>query len=104
MQTYIDKVSGETLYVKNINDDIYFYKDKAMTIQHRVDGPAVTWTEEDGFTVSFEGFYQNNKQHRLDGPAYIFGRSIKKIKSYYVDEVKIDLKLLRKELEHLQSK
>jgi len=41
----------------------FYYKDKAMTILHRLDGPAVEW-----FTGS-KSWYINNKRHREDGPA-----------------------------------
>jgi len=51
MKTYKDKVSGETLYV--VPDQgpwsdqgiTRYYKDKAMTIRHRRDGPAVEYAD-----------------------------------------------------------
>jgi len=41
----------------------YYYKDKAMTIYHRLDGPAVEYA--DGTKV----WWVDGKRHRLDGPA-----------------------------------
>ena len=84
MKEYIDKVSGKTLYVqrleyhKNIgNNSIRFFKDKEMKIIHREDGPAIEYNN--GTKV----YYQNNKYHRLDGPAVKgFG-----IEAWYVDGI-----------------
>ena len=41
----------------------YYYKDKAKTILHRLDGPAVITTE------GVKAWWTNGKLHRLDGPA-----------------------------------
>ena len=41
----------------------YYYKDKAMVINHRLDGPAVEGA--DGYKV----WRVDGKRHRLDGPA-----------------------------------
>jgi len=41
----------------------YYYKDKAMTIFHREDGPAVE------FANGSKSWYINDKRHREDGPA-----------------------------------
>jgi len=41
----------------------YYYKDKAKTILHRLDGPAVEHASGD------RSWYVNGKLHRLDGPA-----------------------------------
>jgi len=41
----------------------FYYKDKAMKIRHRLDGPAVEWSD------GSKAWYVNNKRHRLDGPA-----------------------------------
>ena len=64
MVRYTDTISGEELYV---HDDKYgnkfYYKDRAMTICHRLDGPAAEW--KNGTKL----WYANGKQHRLDGPA-----------------------------------
>jgi hypothetical protein len=54
----------------------FYYKDRAMTILHRLDGPA------------FEGawgnkaWYVNDKLHRLDGPAVEHANGYK---AWYVD-------------------
>ena len=49
---YIDKLS-----IKR------YYKNKEMTICHRLDGPAVEWID------GSKAWYQNGHLHRLDGPA-----------------------------------
>jgi hypothetical protein len=41
-----------------------YYKDKAMTIRHRLDGPAV-----EGFD-GIKEWYVDGHRHRLDGPAF----------------------------------
>jgi len=41
----------------------YYYKDKAMTILHREDGPAIEWADGNKF------WYLNGKLRREDGPA-----------------------------------
>jgi hypothetical protein len=41
----------------------YYFKDREMTILHRVDGPAVVFPNGSQF------WYQNGKLHREDGPA-----------------------------------
>jgi hypothetical protein len=43
--------------------DKHYYKDKAMTIHHREDGPAVEYPDGD------KSWYINGKLHREDGPA-----------------------------------
>jgi hypothetical protein len=42
----------------------FYYKDKAMTILHREDGPAIERSNGD------KAWYINGKRHREDGPAY----------------------------------
>jgi hypothetical protein len=71
----------EVQYIE-INDygSKFYYKDKAMTILHRLDGPAVEYADGDKW------WYVDGKCHRLDGPAveysngdkgwYINGESI----------------------------
>jgi len=61
--TYKDKVSGETLYVSQSTDFTEYFKDKAMTVHHRLDGPAV-----EGVNGRKE-WIANGARHRLDGPA-----------------------------------
>jgi hypothetical protein len=41
----------------------FYYKDKAMTILHREDGPAVEWNDGSKY------WRINGKTHREDGPA-----------------------------------
>jgi len=41
----------------------FYYKDKAMTILHREDGPAIEWADGNKF------WYLNGKLRREDGPA-----------------------------------
>jgi hypothetical protein len=47
----------------NTAGDKFYYKDKAMTIRHCLDGPAIECL--DGYKV----WYADGKRHRLDGPA-----------------------------------
>ena len=41
----------------------FYYSDRALTIHHREDGPAVEWCNGD------KAWYINGKRHREDGPA-----------------------------------
>jgi hypothetical protein len=77
----------------------HYYKDKAMTIRHREDGPAVELADgskawysngkrhrEDGPAVEYPDghkvWYSNGKRHREDGPAVEYAGGDK---SWYVD-------------------
>jgi hypothetical protein len=78
MERYTDTISGEELYVnKHINHESYF-KDKAMNILHRHDGPAIEYTN------GTKSWYVDGKRHRLDGPAIIWSNGDKE---WYVDGV-----------------
>jgi len=55
-----------------------YYKDKAKTILHRLDGPAIE--RADGYKV----WYVNGKRHRLDGPAVEYADGYK---GWYVNSV-----------------
>ena len=44
--------------------DKFYYSDKAMTIYHREDGPAIEWAD------GSKHWYLNGKCHRADGPAW----------------------------------
>jgi len=57
--------------------DKRYYKDKAMTMLHRTDGPAIEYTN--GHKV----WYVDNKLHRTDGPAIIWTSGYKE---WYVDD------------------
>jgi hypothetical protein len=64
-------------YIKTLKDGRkYYYKDKAQTIFHRRDGPAV----ED--TNGGKAWYVDGKRHRLDGPAFEYTDGSK---TWYVD-------------------
>jgi len=41
----------------------FYFKDREMTIHHRLDGPAVEWAD------GSKSWYVNDKLHRTDGPA-----------------------------------
>jgi hypothetical protein len=45
------------------DDNKFYYKDKAMKILHREDGPAIEYAD------GYKGWYLNGKRHREDGPA-----------------------------------
>ena len=52
------------MYKKTTSDgDIFYYKDAEMTTRHRIDGPAMEYS--DGTKV----WYLHGKRHRIDGPA-----------------------------------
>jgi len=57
--------------------DKFYYKDKAMKILHRLDGPAAEWS--DGSKL----WYVDGKKHRLDGPAIIWSTGDKE---WFVDD------------------
>jgi len=80
MKTYKDKVSGETLYVKNDSVSTGYYKDKVMRILHRLDGPAF----ED--VHGSKTWWVNGKRHLLNGPAM---ENADGGKSWWVDGVPI---------------
>jgi hypothetical protein len=52
------------------------YKDKAMTVCHRLDGPAVEYADE------YKAWYVDGKCHRLDGPAMEYADGYK---AWFVD-------------------
>jgi hypothetical protein len=54
-----------------------YYKDKAMTIYHRLDGPACEYADGD------KAWYVDGKLHRIDGPAFEHADGYK---SWYVDD------------------
>jgi hypothetical protein len=51
--------------ISKYGDKIY-YKDKAMNIRHREDGPAIEGSDGNKF------WYLNGKLHREDGPAVVW--------------------------------
>jgi len=81
MKTYKDTISGETLYVSSDLGPTQYFKDKAMKIRHRVDGPAL-----DRGPNGNKYWIQNNKFHRLDGPAAIYtdGEKFWRIDDMYI--------------------
>ena len=62
---------------KASDGDIFYYKDKEMTILHREDGPAI-----EGDDGVYKAWYLNGERHRMGGPAIEWpdGRN-----SWYVD-------------------
>ena len=71
MERYTDTISGAELYVQRTIADpysrkrnVFYYKDRGMTILHRLDGPAY-----EGASGS-KAWWVDGKRHRLDGPAY----------------------------------
>ena len=54
----------EEQYIKIDKEcDKFYYKDKAMTIHHRTDGPAIECVNR------YKAWYVDGKRHRTDGPA-----------------------------------
>jgi hypothetical protein len=78
MERYTDTISGEELYTHTLYGSKYYFKDQAMTIIHRLDGPAVE--RSDGT----KEWWYNNKLHRLDGPAIEWAQGNK---SWYVNDI-----------------
>jgi len=91
----------------------FYYKDKAKTILHREDVPAVEWSDgskfwfingehhrEDGPAVEWANgdkyWYINDKRHREDGPAveYANGNKYWYINGVFIFAVNRDGKLL----------
>ena len=70
----------------------YYFKDKAMTIRHREDGPAVEYYDGDKY------WYLNDKQHRMDGPAVeiVNGASAWYINDEYIFQVDNNGKVTRR--------
>jgi len=60
----------------DIDGDKLYYKDRAMTIYHRLDGPAIEYAS------GTKAWYVDGKRHRLDGPAIEWADGDK---SWYVD-------------------
>jgi len=56
--------------------DKFYFKDKAMTIYHRTDGPACEWAD------GSKAWWVDGKRHRLDGPALEWSNGAK---FWYVD-------------------
>jgi len=65
------------IYIDEDGDKRY-YKDKAMTIRHRLDGPAIEYADGD------KEWYINGKCHREDGPAIEFASGDK---SWYLNDI-----------------
>jgi hypothetical protein len=96
-ETYKDKVSGRTLYVDRIDNSIRYYKDKAMTIAHREDGPAIVYSDER------ELWLQNGFLHRMDGPAYVPNKEPYWKPTWYINGENITPGVLRGRLADLQK-
>ena len=64
----------------NDNGTKFYYKDKARTILHREDGPAVVYADGD------KSWYFNGKRHRMDGPAIEWNNNSK---IWYINDVLI---------------
>ena len=64
MERYTDTISGAELYVDDYESEKYYFKDRGMTILHRLDGPAYEGASGQ------KAWMVNGKRHRLDGPAY----------------------------------
>jgi len=62
----------------DIQGNKIYYKDKAMTIRHREDGPAVEWFD------GSKSWCLNGKLNRLDGPAIEYANGWKE---WYINNV-----------------
>ena len=87
MERYTDTISGEELYIHTSSQGYTrYYKDQAMKILHRTDGPALV--SPDGT----EWWYRNGKLHRLDGPAlvYVDGNKVWWVNGVYIATINRD--------------
>jgi hypothetical protein len=94
-ETYIDSVSGKTLYVKRFNGHVSYYKNSERTVYHREDGPAVKYAS--GTTA----WYRNGRPHRIDGIAIKFAGGIFH-DEYYVNGVQLNPERLQNKLNMLK--
>jgi hypothetical protein len=79
VERYTDTISGEELYVDiNRDGNTFYFKDKAMNILHRRDGPACEYAD------GTKEWYVDGKLHRIDGPAIEYANGSKQ---WYVDGV-----------------
>jgi len=56
--------------------DKFYYKDREMTMLHRLDGPAIIWSD------GSKAWFVDGKRHRLDGPAVEYATGTR---LWYVD-------------------
>jgi len=73
---YYTKIMKEQYIWIDTNGTKFYYKDRKMTMLHRLDGPAVEWFNGD------KCWWVDGKKHRLDGPAI---EHTKGYKFWYVD-------------------
>ena len=59
-----------TQYIVKDKNRTAYYKNKAMSIYHREDGPALTYAD------GAEFWYQDNVLHRVGGPAAIYADGV----------------------------
>jgi len=71
MKRYTDTISGEELYFYKDSGRKRYFKDRAMKIRHRLDGPAVEYSN------GSKEWRVNDKRHRLDGPAVEYSNGSK---------------------------
>jgi len=64
------------IYINKYGNKFY-YKDREMTMHHRLDGPAIEWADGD------KEWFVDGKLHRLDGPAY---EDVDGNKKWFVDD------------------
>jgi hypothetical protein len=84
-ETYVDGVSGRTLYVLRLTTSTRYYKDEKCSILHREDGPAIEY--RNGSLL----WLQNDNYHRMDGPSAIDPDGFRE---WHIDHVPIDKALL----------
>jgi len=79
-----NKIMKQEQYIWiDIDGDKLYYKDKAMTTCHRLDGPAIEYAS------GTKAWYVDGKRHRLDGPAIEWSGGDK---SWYVDDKQLSEK------------
>ena len=70
----------EEQYIKIDEDgNKFYYKNKRMTIEHRLDGPAIKWAD------GSKEWWVDGKRHRLDKPAVEWVNLVNGGKVWWVD-------------------
>ncbi len=92
-----------TQYIVQDTNGTFYFKDKAMTIQHREDGPAINWVDgtkswwlngkrhrEDGPAIEYSNgnkeWWLNDKRHREDGPAVEYSNGTKE---WWLNDIRV---------------
>ena len=94
-ESYTDTISGEELHIQisEVGTTRYYKKSGAMHLRHRVDGPAIIYS--DGDTT----WQRNGRTHRMDGPAIDHRGDT----AWYINGVYLNQRELQRELNFLKQ-